>query len=101
MAKATDDQIQRYVNERVRKRSEQIRALLLAMEDDKSAIADVYEALTDAPTWTDSRQDGPPHILTKDDVLAWNAFITDIISNMRNNAQLPIIFKSCVRALHD
>jgi hypothetical protein len=98
MPLATDQQVQQFVNERVRPRAEQIRALLLAMEDDRAAFDDVYAALTaQSPTWADNRTDGPPHLLTKDDVLAWNTFLSDSITAMRGNAQLPIVLKACVR----
>lgn len=97
MAKATDQQVQDYANARIRVRCEQIRDLLIAMEDDKSAIDDVYAAMADSPTWEDTRSDGPPHLLTPGDVLAWNTFLSDMITAMRGNAQLPIILKSCVR----
>lgn len=95
---ASDQQVQQYVDERVRRRAEQIRALLLAMEDDRSAIDDVYAALTaPSPTWDDERTDGPPHLLTPADVLAWNTFLFDTIAAMRANAQLPVVLKACVR----
>lgn len=94
---ASDTQIQQFVNDRVRPRAEQVRALLLAMEDDRAAFDDIYAALTDKPTWTDTRSDGPPHMLTADDVLAWNTFLFNAISAMRADAQLPIVLKACVR----
>lgn len=95
---ANDQQVQQYVNERVRVRAEQIRALLLAMEDDRAAIDDVYSSLTQqSPTWTDNRTDGPPHLLTPSDVLAWNTFLYDTITAMRGNAQLPVVLKACVQ----
>lgn len=97
---ATDLQVQRYADDRVRPRAEQIRALLLAMEDDKSSIDDVYQALTQAsPTWSDVRTDGPPHLLTGNDVLAWNTFVTEVVAAIRGNAQLPVVLKACVRGV--
>ena len=99
MAKATDQQVQQYVNERVRPRAEQMRSVLLSMEDDKSAIDDVYEALADNPTWTDDRSDAPPHLLTPSDVIAWNSFVSDVITAMRTSPHLPIVLKACVRAI--
>ena len=42
---ATNEQVQAFVNERVRVRAEQIRALVLAMEDDKAVIDDIYAAI--------------------------------------------------------
>lgn len=96
---ATNAQVQQFANERVRVRSEQIRALLLSMEDDITAIDDVYANLTSTPDWTDQRQDAPPHLLTPSDVLAWNTFINDIKTAMRNNVQLPVVLKACVTGL--
>lgn len=98
MPLATDPQVQQFVNERLRPRAEQIRALLLAMEDDRAAFDDIYAALTaPAPTWDDERADGPPHLLTGNDVLALNTFLYDTITAMRGNAQLPVVLKACVR----
>lgn len=97
---ATNQQVQQYVNERVRPRAEQIRALLLAMEDDRAAFDDIYAALTGDPvTWTDDRPDGPPHLLGGSDVLAWNTLLYDTITSLRGNAQLPVVLKACVRPL--
>jgi hypothetical protein len=100
MAIASDAQVQQFVNVRVRPRCEQIRALLAAMQDDKSALDDVFAALTQQnPTWTDTRTDGVPHLLTPSDVLAWNTFITNAIASFQADPQLPIVPKCCVRAL--
>lgn len=106
---ATNEQVQQYVNERVRPRSEQIRALYLLCKDDKGSFDDVYANLTDSPDWTDARTDAPPHLLTPSDVLAWNTFVTGFIALVEgtfNNvseangvsAQYPIIVEACVRA---
>jgi hypothetical protein len=94
---ATNQQVQQYVNERVRVRAEQIRSLVLAMEDDKAAIDDVYANLTDSPDWTDERTDGPPYLLTPSDVLAFNAFITDSIAALKNHASYAVVMQGCVR----
>jgi len=100
MAAASDQQVQQFVDQRLRPRSEAARALLLSIEDDIAAIDDVYAALTaPAPTWSDDRTDGPPHLLTASDVLAINTFINDVRTAIRNNAQLPIVLKACVRAV--
>lgn len=99
MAKATDEQVQQFVDQRVRQRAEQIRALLLAMEDDKLAIGDVYAHLVDNPTWTDQRSDGPPYLLSANDLLAWNAFISDAVTALRTNENLAVALKGCVRSL--
>lgn len=108
MAIATDLQVQTYVNERVRPRAEQIRALILAMRDDRAAFADIFEALTQStPTWTDDR-DTVPHRLLGTDVLAWNTFLFGVLacvdggsaSDMQQAApQLPVVLSACVRPL--
>lgn len=98
---ATDEQVQRYVDERVRVRCEEIRALLNAINDDKAAIDDVYAALTQPnPTWTDNRTDGVPHLATPNDVLAWNTFITNLKTTMEGDAQLPVVLSLCVRPVN-
>lgn len=98
MAAATNQQVQQFVNERMRRRAEQIRALVLAMQDDKAAIDDVYAAVAaQNPTWQDIREDGPPHLLTPNDVLAYNSFITSAITNLKDAADYPIILKACVQ----
>lgn len=74
---ATDQQVQQYVNERIRPRAEQFRAVVNACRDDKAAINDVYAAVVQAdPTWSDDRPDGPPRLLTPQDVLVYNSVIT-------------------------
>lgn len=97
---ASDKQVQQFVNERIRPRAEQIRSLLLAIEDDIAAIDDVYAALTaQNPTWSDTRDDGPPHLLTPSDVLGVNAFLNAVKVAMRAHDQLPIVLKACVQAV--
>lgn len=98
MPAADNNQIQRFVNQRVRVRCEQIRNLLLSCEEDKSLFDDIYAALTNNPTWSDNNIEAP-HLMTKDDVLAWNTFISNLIAAQRGDAQLPIILKGCVRSL--
>ncbi len=98
MGIATDQQVQTYVNTRLRVRAEQCRALLAALLDDKAAIDDVYAACAQgSPTWADNRTDGPPHLLAPSDVLGYNAFITALIPNIRDAADYPTISKACVR----
>jgi hypothetical protein len=96
MARATDAQVQQFVNERVRPRAEQIRALLNAMEDDISAIGDVYAHLNDNPTWEDNRTDAPPYLLSASDVLNINTFLSDITTAINGHAQLSVTMKACV-----
>jgi hypothetical protein len=101
MARATDEQVQQYVDERVRPRAEALRKLLAQLKDDKAAIDDVYAHVSganDTPsTWDDNRTDAPPHLLTKDDVLAYNSFITALIPHIEDASYWPVVLKSCVR----
>ena len=98
MAIATDGQVQNYVNQRIRPHAEQVRNLVNALRDDKATIDDVYAALTQAtPTWEDARDDFPPHLLTRNDVLAVNAFITGFLAFIDASAEYAIIIDACVR----
>lgn len=93
-------QIQQWSDERVRVRAQQIRALYNSLTDDLSSIGQVYAMLNDAGVeWADNRTDAPPTLLTKNDLLAVNTFVSDIRTAIANNAQLPIILKACVHAV--
>lgn len=111
---ATNAQVQQWVNERTRVRAEAVRALLLAFEDDNASISDVYDALEppESATWEDQRDDGPPHLMTASDVLAFNTFSVQLAAILRgtlaNDAakasacndvagQLPVVLAACVR----
>jgi hypothetical protein len=104
---ASNAQVQQYVNQRMRVRCEQIRNLKFAMEDDLAVIVDVYANLTNSPTWTDDRPDGPPHLLAPNDVLAYNTFLTAMAAFFDPNGdtttiaagadQWPVVQSACVR----
>lgn len=98
MAAATNAQVQAFVNDRIRPRCEQIRALYNAVLDDIATIGDVYSNLTSSPTWTDNRTDGPPSLLAPSDILAVNTFLNNIKTAIASDAQLPIVRKACVRS---
>lgn len=99
MAIATDAQVQTFTDDRIRPHSERIRNLYNALKDDKVMIDDVYAAWTQQnPTWTDSRTD-VPHVLTNDDGLAWNAFVTGLLDYMENSANFAIVRKACVQKI--
>lgn len=111
MAIATDQQVQTYVDQRVRPRCEQLRALALSVDDDKATLDDIYAALTqETPTWSDTRTDAPPHLLLPSDVLAWNTFITGV-QKLRDGtfadlteansfaAQWAVVLAACVRSV--
>lgn len=70
---ATDQQVQVFADARIRQRAQDVRALLIRIQDDLVAIPDIYEACNQvSPTWTDNRIDGPPHLLAPSDVLVYN-----------------------------
>lgn len=81
---ATDIQMQKYADERVRVRAEQLRDLFARCVDDQGAIDDVYARAVSNSRWTDGRTDGPPHLLmsgnsaSPDDMLNYNTALTRI-----------------------
>ena len=108
MAVASNQQVQRYVDGRVRVRCEQIRNLYLACKDDVATLGDAYENLSTGgdgkQEWEDSRADSPPHLMTPSDVLAWNTFVEGFIklvegtfSEKEASQQFPVVLRSCVR----
>lgn len=99
---ATNEQVQQYVNSRVRPRCEQFRALYNSCKDDIASIADVYANLNDNPDWVDARTDGPAHLLTPNDVLAWNAFINAFTALIEgpSASEWPIVIQGCVRPVN-
>lgn len=98
---ATNTQVQNFVDQRLRPRAEQIRALLLDMQDDVASIDSVYAAVTESnPTWTDQRTDGPPNLLVASDVAALNTLLHDLITAISGDAQYPIAQKACVRPVN-
>lgn len=97
---ASNQQVQQFVDQRIRPHAEIARALAVVFDDDIGSIDDVYNALNvGSPTWTDGRTDGPPHLLTPSDVLAINAFLHDVRDAIKNHAQYPVVLKACVRAV--
>lgn len=106
MAIATNAQVQNFVDTRVRQRCEQMRALYLSLKDDVAVIGDVYANLTNSPTWTDGRTDGPPHLAVPNDVLAFNTAASALIAVYEGGLtsvmddfapQYPVILNLCVR----
>lgn len=113
MARATDRQVQTYSDQRIRPHAELLRKLRILMQDDKASIDDVYEQVSGAnaiaPTWADNREDGPPQLLTPNDVLAYNAFISNLLDILAGTAvdkaaavdavagNLQTVLAACVR----
>lgn len=111
MAIATDQQVQTYVNERLRVRAEQFRSLVNACRDDKLAIEDVYaHCVQQDPTWEDNRTDGPPTLLSVQDVLVYNtilfmflALVDGTLTDQNKgefSVQWPVFQQACVRAVN-
>ena len=86
MAEATDIQMQQYADERVRVRAEQLRLLYNQLKDDKAAIEDIYARAVGANPWDDARTDGPPTLLNQQDMLTYNAIITNLIKCIEGTA---------------
>ena len=109
MTTATDAQVQNYSDSVIRPLCEQIRALQIVCTNVKATIGDVYDNLTNSPTWTDGNSSNPPHLMQPSDVLAVNTVIDGILSifggdgntTTMSNAvgQYPIVLKGCVRAV--
>lgn len=98
MAAATDSQVQKFSDERFRPFAELLRSAYLKAKDHQASIGDVYAALTaPSPTWTDARTDGPPTLLTPNDLLAWNAFMVAFTQFVEGNGNWPAVLKACVR----
>lgn len=113
---ATNAQVQQWANERTRPRAEQLRALLISLQDDNGAIGEVYANLTDSPDWTDQRNDAPPALLTPGDLLAINTLSANLEAILLDDladdaaraaavsavaAQWAIVEKACVRPALD
>jgi hypothetical protein len=110
MAEATNEQVQAFADQRIRPRCEQIRNLYLACKDDVSAIGDVYENIAAGSDWTDTRTDNPPHLMTPNDIIGWNQFISGLIQFYEasfpdlpaagvGGAQYPVVLDCCVRGV--
>lgn len=94
MPEATDVQMQRFCDERIRPFAEEWGKLITQARQHKAAMDDVYSrASTNPPVlgqWLDGRTDGPPHLMQSgysaqdtpsnpDDVLAFNTLISALI----------------------
>jgi len=105
---ATNEQVQQFVDDRIRPWCESARAILLLADDHRAAMDDVYANLSDSPDWTDEHDGHPPHLATPADVLAINTAMA-ALQKFRDGtatvqdvadfaAQWPIVLKLCVRA---
>lgn len=86
MPEATDVQMQKFADERVRTFAEKFRAVLVEAADHLSAIDDVYARGVSSNRWTDARTDGPPKLLMSgdsanpDDMLNFNSFCSALVA---------------------
>lgn len=115
MAEATNAQMQRFANERVRPFAEHFRNLLIEARDHRGSIDDIYARAVGNNRWDDARDDGPPHLLKSgnsanpDDMLNFNTFLASLIdiidgvgsdstnaSNLRGTWQ--VLVDACVRS---
>ena len=90
---ANDQQMQQFANERIRPRAEQARAFFNALRDDRASINDVYDRADGGAAWNDNRSDGPPRLLTSQDVLTFNtvaAKLVQIIDGEESGSQSEI-----------
>jgi hypothetical protein len=99
MATATNQQVQSFVDQRIRPRMEQLRALVHLMTDDKAEIPDVFANVAGNSTFTDARTDGPPHLATPGDVLAYNELATALLAFVAAENNYPVAVQLCVRPL--
>lgn len=95
MAEATNAQMQKFADERVRTLAEHFRAVLAEATDHRSAIDSVYERAAGTNRWDDARTDGPPKLLmsggsaSPDDMLNFNTFcaaLLDIVNGVGTDA---------------
>lgn len=94
---ADNNQVQRFADERVRPHCELARALYIRLKDDRSAIDDIYAYLAGQNDYSDQRIDGPPHLLSGNDILAFNTFAADFVAFVEANSQWPVVLKACVQ----
>jgi hypothetical protein len=98
---ATDAQMQHFSDERLRRRAEQIRALIDALEDDTRSFDAIYARLNDgnAEPWADARTDGPPNLMTGNDLGAYNTYAVAILNHLKNAENANTVLRACVRPL--
>lgn len=122
MPAATNTQMQRFADERLRPFAEALRDIFAQAVDHQAAIDDVYARATANPgtRWNDARTDGPPHLLQNaydnttpanpDDMLNFNTLLARLgqlkngtfanVSEANEFAALwAVLQDACVRAL--
>lgn len=90
MPNATDPQMQKYADDRIRTFARALYVLIDAARQHKAAIDDCYARATSAQQWADARGDGPPHLLAAgnaanpNDFTNFNSLITALIGIIDN-----------------
>lgn len=100
MAQATDQQMQTYAG-RIRTGSELFRQLKNKFADDKAAIDDIYDRAANGAAWNDNRTDGPPKLLTSQDMLVYNAFISNFNSLLTGTGENDAGKAAIVNSIRD
>jgi len=105
---ATNEQVQQFVNDRVRAWCEKARALLLLADDHRAAMDDVYVNLSGSPDWIDAHDGHPPHLRLPPTCWRSNTAMERYRSSATARpwrrtwadfaAQWPIVLKLCVHA---
>lgn len=76
---ATNQQVQDFIDSRVRQSCSDILLWILRRQNDAANLDDVYANLSSSPTWTDARTAGVAHSAVPQDFFAWNTFIQGLL----------------------
>lgn len=87
---ATNQQVQTYVDSRMRPSCTEIILWVLRRQADKATVDDIYNSLTPSPTWTDSNPNNSAHAAQPNDVLAWNTFIVNLLQIIAGPAPVVV-----------
>ncbi len=95
---ATNQQIQTFVDSRIRAHAKLARDLAILLTDDIANIDDVYNQLNggNSGNWADTRTDGPAHLMSASDVLALNSFFHNVRDAITADGQYAIALKACI-----
>lgn len=86
MATATNAQVQAFVDSRVRPSCMEILQWVYRRQVDKAGLSDIYAALTEQnPTWVDTNSNNAAHTAVPSDVLAWNTFVSNLLTVITGN----------------
>jgi hypothetical protein len=107
MAVASDEQMQKFTDERIRPAAESFRGGVNKARDDKAAIETVFNRANGGAAWNDARIDGPPKLAESSDILVYNSIVSlwlkfvDGTATTQDSidfhANWPIFQQMCVR----